>query len=244
MAKCSGKWAAFEKMTQKARDKQKTEKIFTDALQEGIIDTPHQKAIYSPEKKRAMFRLAQKELVRQEIPKEGKTRGSTSSKSKALEIGERMISSIELDIPMNVRDFACRNCQRPDFQIGQTRVEIKSNRGEIVKGVDIFDTIDTLEKWLDSDALFIWFYDLSEWDYKAIDALEKMDDLPYIFTTCRQLAEWMYEYKGDLDRWFCITENAVNLTAIDGKRREYIDILSHRGYDWLTFRSTRELVEK
>ena len=71
-----------------------------------------------------------------------------------------------------------------------------------------------------------------------------MDDLPYVFTTCRQLADWMTEYKGDLDRWFCITENAVNLTALKGKRLAYVDGLSHKGFDWLTFRQTGELVEK
>jgi hypothetical protein len=84
-----------------------------------------------------------------------------------------------------VRDFACRNCQKDDMTINHRPLEIKSGRGEVVKGVDLLDTLDMLEKWIESDKLFIWFYDLSEWDYTAADAMEKMDDLPYVFTTCR-----------------------------------------------------------
>jgi hypothetical protein len=54
----------------------------------------------------------------------------------------------------------------------------------------------------------------------------------------------MTEDKGDLDRWFCITDTAVNMTELKGKRKAYVEGLSHGGYDWLTFRQTGELVEK
>lgn len=235
---------AFRAMADKAREHAKTETIINAAIAAGIIDNLEQKAIYADDKKRAMLAMYQLECIRQAQPKEGKTRGSTASPNKYLEVAQRVARSLEAGTPMPIRDFACRNCQKADMQIGTQRVEIKSQRGEVVKGVDLLDTLDMLEKWIESDKLFIWFYDLDKWDYTAPDALDKMDDLPYVFTTCRQLAEWMTEYKGDLDRWFCVTDTAVNLTELKGKRKAYVEGLSHNGYDWLTFRQTGELVEK
>ena len=235
---------AFKAMADKARENAKAETIVTAAVAAGILDKVDQKWIYDSGKKKAMLAMYQLECIRQAQPKAGKTRGSTASPNKYLEVAQRVARSLEAGSPIAVRDFACRNCQKDDMTINHRPLEIKSGRGEVVKGVDLLDTLDMLEKWIESDKLFIWFYDLSEWDYTAADAMEKMDDLPYVFTTCRQLAEWMTEYKGDLDRWFCITDTAVNMTELKGKRKAYVEGLSHGGYDWLTFRQTGELVEK
>ena len=250
-------------MTQELRAKAREErenraaKIALDLYENGIIANTSQRSISGEKLRMAWENYVWGELARQAEGKDGK-RGSTGTKGKAFDSGDRLKMADARGWSVDIVDIACRPAGQPDItvqcdekaaeQLGKSRITVegKTGGGCIANGASVDECWNVIANACEAEKWIAWRFDVKEVDVMKADAWDEFDESPCIFLPINQLCCYLKQFKGNLETWFKVNgETAINFQTVEGsdKKKSWLyKIYNECSYDWPTFRDWGRLV--
>lgn len=186
-------------------------------------------------------------------------KGSTGSKGKALDMGNRALYNFHRERPMHIADCACRPAGTPDIVItladetaeklekSRVNVEVKSGGGCVASGATRDECLQVMAYACEAEKWLVWYFDVDSFHINAADAWHAIDRLPAIFLPVDHLLHYLEEYNGKLDTWFKFNGetlyNFQNPTSSAKKLDFLYDLYEKYSFDWPTFRDEGRLVK-